>query len=526
MKNIFSSKLFQFSSIVLIFSAFIFVACDKSVERDGTELDPLVPTKVDADAGTWKPMLLQSATDVSLAAPEDVSSANYQKELADMKTSMQNISDDQRVAIRYWAGGGVLRWNQIMRALVAKRNLPPAENANGEYPVPSSASPNNDPIFPFSNPPYASRAYAYVSVAQYDALVAAMAHKQQFKRKAPYQVDANITPVIVSKSSLPSYPSEDAVLAGVTYEMMKRLFPATEDTLFLYQKKEEQKWYKLWAGAATKSDIEAGEKLGKAIAQKVLARFTTDGMRNAIGVKAQWDSLAKRVEEQGEVAWVSLEDAPRPPMLPFFGNVKTWNMDFATLKSLSTQYPPLSYKSTEFKNQVAEVKEYVTTKATRENIAIVHFWADGAGTYTPPGHWNAIASEYIASEKQSEFRAARNFALLNTAMMDAAISCWYTKSYYYYPRPSQADPTIKTLTGVPNFPSYTSGHSTFSAAAATVLSYIFPTNASKFDAMAKEASISRLMGGIHYRMDCEYGLKYGALVGAKAVERGQNDGVK
>ena len=82
------------------------------------------------------------------------------------------------------------------------------------------------------------------------------------------------------------------------------------------------------------------------------------------------------------------------------------------------------------------------------------------------------------------------------------------------------------MTGVPNFPSYTSGHSTFSAAAATVLSYIFPTNASKFDAMAKEASISRLMGGIHYRMDCEYGLKYGALVGAKAVERGQNDGVK
>jgi hypothetical protein len=501
-------------------------ACEKSLDRDGTELDPLVPAKVDDDAGTWKPFILQSATEVPLTAPEAVTSSSYQSELAAVKTAVANITDDQRVAIRYWAGGGILRWNQIMRSLVAKRNLPPAENNSGEYPIPNAANPNADPMFPFANPPYASRSYAYVSVAQYDALVAAMAYKQLYKRKAPYQVDATIAPVIVTKSTLPSFPSEDAVMAAVTYEMMKRLFPATEDTLFLYKKKEEQKWYKLWAGASTKSDIEAGEKLGKAIATKVLARFTSDGMRNAIGVKAQWDSLAKRVEEKGEVAWVSLENAPRPPMLPFFGNVKTWNMDFATLKDISTKYPPLAYKSEEFKKQVAEVKEYVTTKATRENIAIVHFWADGAGTYTPPGHWNAIAANYVAQEKQSEFRAARSFALLNSAMMDAAISCWYTKSYYYFPRPSQADPSIKTLTGVPNFPAYSSGHSTFSAAASTVLSYLFPSDASKFDAMAKEASMSRLMGGIHYRMDCEYGLKYGQLVGERAVLRGKADGLK
>jgi membrane-associated phospholipid phosphatase len=111
-------------------------------------------------------------------------------------------------------------------------------------------------------------------------------------------------------------------------------------------------------------------------------------------------------------------------------------------------------------------------------------------------------------------------------MMDAAISCWYTKTYYYFPRPSQADPSIKTLTGVPNFPAFSSGHSTFSAAAATVLGYLFPSDAAKFSAMASEASMSRLMGGIHYRMDCEFGLKYGKLVGDKAVARGQQDGVK
>jgi hypothetical protein len=82
-------------------------ACEKSLERDGTELDTLVPTKVDADAGTWKPYILQTATEVALTAPEDVSSANYQKELQEVKTAMGNISDDQRLAIRYWAGGGI-----------------------------------------------------------------------------------------------------------------------------------------------------------------------------------------------------------------------------------------------------------------------------------------------------------------------------------------------------------------------------------------------------------------------------------
>ena len=55
------------------------------------------------------------------------------------------------------------------------------------------------------------------------------------------------------------------------------------------------------------------------------------------------------------------------------------------------------------------------------------------------------------------------------AMFDAAICCWDVKMFYYNPRPSQVDPSIKTLTGVPNFPAYTSGHSTFSGAAASVL---------------------------------------------------------
>ena len=86
------------------------------------------------------------------------------------------------------------------------------------------------------------------------------------------------------------------------------------------------------------------------------------------------------------------------------------------------------------------------------------------------------------------------------------------------------NPSIKTLTGIPNFPSYISGHSTFSGAAATILGYIIPARASAYSAMAAEASLSRLYGGIHYRSDCAIGLTTGQAVGNYAITRAKADG--
>ena len=108
--------------------------------------------------------------------------------------------------------------------------------------------------------------------------------------------------------------------------------------------------------------------------------------------------------------------------------------------------------------------------------------------------------------------------------MDAAIVCWDTKFTYFNPRPSQLNGAIKTLTGLPNFPSYISGHSTFSGAAAEILSYIVPEKANSYLQMAQEASVSRMYGGIHYRSDCEAGLVTGKKVGAYAVARAKTDG--
>lgn len=508
--------------LLTIFSGgLIWSACNKEITENYSALQQLNPANTDATAGAWKTVVLVGPADVTVPAPTAGNSAEYLQEIALVKNAASGLSNEQKEAVNYWSAGSVLRWNEIMRYLVAKHNLAPAPKDDGTYPVPDAANPFSYPEFPFANPPYASRAYAYVSVAQYDALVAAMYYKSLYNRPSAYQADASV-PVLIPKNTLPGYPCEDAVVAGAAYVMLRALFPA--DTTFINEKVAEASNYKQWAGAAVPSDVQAGLNLGKAVAQKVLNRAKADGMKNALGTAASRDSLQKRVEALGETPWISLDSPVRPGMLPFFGAVKPWLFPNDSIAAIRPPQPP-STNSAEFKAQVAEVKKEADPK-DREKFRISHFWADGTGTYTPPGHWNALAFDQIYAAQQSEVRMARNFALLNMAMMDAAIGCWEAKYHYYVPRPTQVDPEIKTLTGVPNFPAYTSGHSTFSASAATILGHIFPGQASSFDAMAEEASLSRLYGGIHYRMDCEEGLKHGQRIGAFAIARARTDGAE
>ncbi|MEI9917991.1 MAG: phosphatase PAP2 family protein [Bacteroidota bacterium] len=506
----------------------IVTGCDKDVPLN-QQLRTLQPANLDEDAGTWKPVLMTSVSQVAVAAPADVSSDAYKAELATIKTLQANLTDAQRKAIEYWSAGGILRWNEILRGFVSRYNLPPAPNNLGTYPVPDATNPFADPNFPFANPPYAARAYSYVSAAQYDAMKAAWHYKYLYNRPSPMNVDPDIA-ALMTKTTLPGYPSEDAVMSGVTAEVLKLLFPAAVEEITL--KAAEQRNAALWSGKASTTDISAGLALGNAIATIFTDRAKADGTGNALGNPTLVAALKTNAESRGEIAWQSLESPPRPPMLPFFGfrvalgagftGVKSWFMTRADIDNERPAAPPAT-ASAEMSDEVNEVL-YYSKNVTRERLAIVHKWADGAGTYTPPGHWDEIASHYIEAANMSEVRAARTFAYLNMALHDAAVACWDTKFTYFNPRPSQMNPDIKTATGVPNFPAYTSGHGTFSGAAASVLSYIFPEGADFFNEQAQEASLSRLYGAIHYRSDCEKGLIHGNRVGSYTVNFAKTDG--
>lgn len=510
-------------SIALGVVAFIgvVVSCNKDIDTS-EGLYPLQPANVDANAGTWALIPNGPMTTVSQIAvpkPDTATAPSYLNEISNLKVTQSKLTDAQRKTVEYWAVGGVLRWNQILRELVARYNLPPAPLGDNSYPLPDSENPFADPAFPFANPPYAARAYSYVTAAQYEAMLATWYYKYKYNRPAPYVVDNGVQ-ALIPKSTLPAYPSEDAVLSGVTAELLKSLFPAAVQEITL--KAGDQRNAALWSGKAVPSDISAGLALGKSVAALFTARAAGDGMKNAVGTPYQWSQFAQTTAAKGETPWESLDVPARPPMLPNFGKVKAWFMTPTDIVNSRPVAPP-STSSTEMLEQVKEVK-YYSDNLTRERLAIVHKWADGAGTYTPPGHWNDIAEEYIRDANFSEVRAARAFALLNMAMHDAAVGCWDTKYFYFNPRPTQMDPSIKTGTGIPNFPSYTSGHSTFSGSAATVLSYLFPGQASYFADQATEASNSRLYGGIHYRVDINAGLDHGNRIGAFTVAFATTDG--
>ncbi len=512
-------KLFSFIVIAAAVVVLLPLSCSKKVSGRTDNLAPLQPAKTDIDAGSWKTVLLTSPSQIAVAAPIATTTPDYIAQINEIKDNQASATNADRDLVRYWAAGAVLRWNEIMRTLVAKHNLPPYQNADGSYPFPSANNPLAYPLFPFANPPYAARAYAYVSAAQYDALVAAYYYKKLYNRVAPYKADTTMK-VWIPKSDLPSYPSEDAVVEGTTVELMKLLFPGDLD--YIQQQADAHKRARILSGANVRSDLDAGEALGKAVAQLFTARARGDRAGAAVGTQTDWTNFETVAKAKGEIPWYSLELPKRPPMLPLFGKVKAFLFDSLTAVSLRPGPPP-STSSQQMKDETAEVLGYANGD-TRDHYDIVHFWADGVGTYTPPGHWDAIAAEDFITKNFSEVRWARNMALLNMAEMDAAIVCWDTKYYYFNPRPTQMNPAIKTLTGIPNFPSYISGHSTFSGAAAAVLSYIVPENASKYAALANQASLSRLYGAIHYRSDCAIGLTVGASVGNYAVLRGQSDG--
>ena len=251
-----------------------------------------------------------------------------------------------------------------------------------------------------------------------------------------------------------------------------------------------------------------GFALGRRAGEELVARAQSDGA----------DAPFTDTIPVGLEFWVPTPPGFLPPLLPGWGKVEPWNIgDPVALRPP----PPPHPGEPAFEAEVREVYN-VSLALTPEQRAIVLFWADGPGTFTPPGHWNAIALDLVRAHGLSTAQAARVFAVLNTAQADAFICIWDAKYAYWSVRPvtvirREIDPSWSPLITTPPFPSYVSGHSGTSGAAATVLSAFFPGEAAQLNAWAREAALSRLYGGIHFPTDNEVGLALGISVGRAAL---------
>jgi membrane-associated phospholipid phosphatase len=247
--------------------------------------------------------------------------------------------------------------------------------------------------------------------------------------------------------------------------------------------------------------------------------------------------------EPGE--WQRTPPAFRPPELPQWPYVTPFAMTNGS--QLRPPGPPLltSAEYTRDFNLVKTLGGINSATRTAEQTLIARFWSDFSFTVTPPGHWNQIAQNVATNRGNTLTQNARLFALLNIAMADAGIAAWDAKYAFNFWRPvtaireassdgnpdTEEDTTWTPLLNTPPFPEYTSGHSAFSAASATVLAGFYGTDALPFSigsdtlpgvyrsfdsvsACADEVGMSRIYGGIHFMSANRDGKEAGGRIGA------------
>jgi membrane-associated phospholipid phosphatase len=354
-----------------------------------------------------------------------------------------------------------------------------------------------------TTPPIASRSLAILHASIYDA-VNGIAHTHE----------RYLVPSVAPRSA-----SRTAAASAAAYRALVNLFPANASSFDALNA----------AILATIPDgphKRVGIIWGEFVANVILAVRAHDGS----------NAVVPPPGGSGPGVWIPTPPAFLPYLLPQWGFVRPFAMNSSS--QFRPPGPP-SLDSQQYAADYEEVKQLgaaVGSTRTEDQTEIALFWADGAGTETPPGHWNSIAQIIADARGNTLEENARLFALLNIAMADAAICSWDAKYTFDFWRPVTAiafvEPELNWLSLIvtPPFPDYTSGHSTFSAAAATVLPLFYGTEdlpfttgsdflpgvyrsfATCLDAAA-EAAVSRIYGGIHFRTASEDGLQAGISIG-------------
>jgi hypothetical protein len=217
--------------------------------------------------------------------------------------------------------------------------------------------------------------------------------------------------------------------------------------------------------------------------------------------------------------------------------------------------PPLDFdltKGSAFQKQLLEVFD-ITNALNEDQIEIAKFWdcnpyvthhrghaMFATKKITPGGHWIGITAVVTRKMQSSFIDTVNAYTNVSIALFDAFISCWDEKWNTLIVRPETLinqyyDEEWLPLLQTPPFPEYTSGHSVISRAAAVILTDLYGDDFSFTDTTevayglgertytsffhaAEEAAISRLYGGIHYRMAIDEGVVQGQAVGEHIIK--------
>lgn len=389
-------------------------------------------------------------------------------------------------------------------------------------------------IYDVFTPPVASRIYAYTSLASYEAARfttpgnQSLAEKMKGFGKMPVP-----DPTLHYDYTLAATQAFFTVAHKVTFSV---------DTLLHYEQPLFSRFKQQLSEEVYNNSMAFGDTVGKVI----LARAMKDNYLQSRGKPKFLGS-----GEKGK--W-----RPTPP--DYLEGVEwCWNTMHPLLLDTASQFfpgPPPPYSTDTNSIFFKAVKEVYTVKKnlTEEQSLIAKFWDDnpfviehaghlmfGNKKITPGGHWMGIAAIAARQTNADEVKIAKTYALTAVALFDAFISCWDVKYKWQYIRPVSVineyiDKMWTPVLQTPPFPEYTSGHSTITASAATVLTKLYGDNFAfrdtsdlryiglqrdfnSFLQAADECSISRLYGGIHYRLSVDSGNVCGKRLGNFIIKK-------
>ena len=381
------------------------------------------------------------------------------------------------------------------------------------------------------SPPLASRNFAYLGVASYEAIASGDGHLNSL---ASQLHDLKSLPTREKGKAYDEALVLNATLAQSMQNFLGNTGPSGQNAL----RAETTKMQNDVAQGVAPDVAKRSEAYGKAIATQIFAWSKNDGGASItnMGFPLKYEL------KTGPAHWVptNQQGLQQVPLLPNWDK----NRPFAMPSNAACDLPaPPEYsedKASEFYKQAQEVHD-IKNALTPEQRAIARFWSDDPMlSPTPPGHWVSIVIQISDRNHLPAVKTAEALARVGIAVADAFIGCWHTKFEYDMVRPvtyikKVIDPKWETLLTTPPFPEYPSGHSSQSGAAAVVLTSMFGNHFAfddathihdniparhfeSFNAAADEAAISRLYGGIHFRAAIERGLTQGQCIGKYAAE--------
>jgi len=414
----------------------------------------------------WRTWYLTSPDDLRPTAP----GAPTQAEIDEVVAAQAAPSDETVAAITRWGSGqAVIAWSQL------------AEEVSAEFKIGGMTL---------------RRFLAIYHTALHDAVIATWDAQETIARPSPAATSDNITPAGGIDPARPSFPSEHAALAGAAATVLAYLVPDAAAGRFDALATEAAE-SRIAAGAAFRSDIDAGLALGQAIGEKAVARARDDGS------DAEWDPSTMPT---GPGFW-----QPTPPgfvetpLYPLAGSWTPWVM---TSGDQCRPAPPPEYGSPVWQAELKMVREIAANLSFEQERAAL-WW----GTANSAALVNGWAHELIGKAGVGSPQAAQILADLHVANADALIAVWDAKFTWWTARPVTEDPTLKPLLPTSPYPSYPSGYSGVMGAGTTVIGHYFPEVADEMADRAWEAAASRAWAGVHYVIDDDIGLAMGRQVG-------------